>query len=237
MDNINYSVKKVNLYEQIADQLETAILAPDSFPEEKLPSEQTLAERFGVSRTVIREALKLLKERDLVDMRTGEGAFIVRPHSSSVTSVMNRIIQVDNIDDAQVHEARLALETASSRLAALNAGPEDIARLRAILDEMAEKKDDLPRRIQLDADFHIAVAASSKNRIMEIFVSVMNSLMKDFISRGIQYPGGNEDGIQRHRAIFQAIADHDPQRAEREMAEHLKVSRHNVETVEQQGRA
>lgn len=236
MEQINYTVKKVNLYEQIADQLETAILSPDSFPEERLPSEQTLAERFGVSRTVIREALKLLKERDLVDMRTGEGAFIVRPKSSSVYNVMNRIIQVDNIDDAQIHEVRLALETAACRLAAEHATAEDVERLRAIQDEMAGRKDDLPRRIQLDADFHIAVAETSKNKIMAIFISVMNDLLSSFIAKGVQYPGGNEDGVARHEAILQAIAAHDPERAEREMAEHLRVSRHNVETVERQAR-
>lgn len=231
MTKIDYSIKKVNLYEQIADQLERAILAHESFIDEKLPSEQTLAERFGVSRTVIREALKLLKERDLVDMRMGEGAFVIRPEPSSVTNVMNRLIQIDRIDDMQVHEARMAVEMASSRLAAQNALPEDIDRLQRILDDMVKEKDNLPKRIQLDADFHIAIAASSKNRIMEIFVSVMNSLIADFIAKGIQKPGSNEDGLIRHAAILQAIASHDPEQAEKAMAEHLQVSKCNVETM------
>lgn len=92
MQKINYSVQRVNLYESIADNLEQMILNDSSQIGQRLPSEQTLAENFGVSRNVVRESLKILKERHLVSLRTGEGAYIEKPDNRSLTELLNRII-------------------------------------------------------------------------------------------------------------------------------------------------
>ena len=74
MPQINYNVERVNLYESIANNLEEMILNDSSQIGQKLPSEQTMAANFGVSRNVIREALKILKERQLITLHIGEGA-------------------------------------------------------------------------------------------------------------------------------------------------------------------
>ena len=75
----DFAVSRVNLYEQIAGRLEEWILAHNFKEQEKLPSEQALAEEFNVSRNVVREALKLLKERGLVDSRNGTGSYVTKP--------------------------------------------------------------------------------------------------------------------------------------------------------------
>jgi len=98
LQKINYSVQRVNLYESIADNLEQMILNDSSQIGHRLPSEQTLAENFGVSRNVVRESLKILKERHLVSLRTGEGAYIEKPDNRSLTELLNRIILLDNVE-------------------------------------------------------------------------------------------------------------------------------------------
>ena len=87
-----FTVVKTNLYEQIADYLEDMILNNKTMQEEKkLPSEQALAVTFGVSRNVVREALKLLKERGLIELRNGTGAYITKPEASNISDVVSRI--------------------------------------------------------------------------------------------------------------------------------------------------
>ena len=89
VDNLRWEVKRTNLYEQVADELERAILETGlvSAGDDKLPSEQALGVKFGVSRTVIREALKLAKERGLIEQRTGEGSYITKPSPAAISSV------------------------------------------------------------------------------------------------------------------------------------------------------
>jgi len=233
MDAIDYKINRTHLYEQIAQILENAIIKPDSGMAEKLPSEQALADKFGVSRTVVREALKLLKERGLIELRNGEGSYITKPGSDTVSNAIQRIIHTDGISIDDVYNMRIILEVASCRLAALNASQEDLEKVQLILSEMESRKLDLPVRIGLDADFHIAIAHASRNRLLGMFVETMTALLTDVIGRGIQVPGGNEDGLMRHRSVLEAIRTGDPDTAENAIRDHLDVSRRNVKVVEE----
>ncbi len=236
METIDYKINRTHLYEQIAQILENAIIKPDSEMAEKLPSEQALADKFGVSRTVIREALKLLKERGLIELRNGEGSYITKPGSDTVSNAIQRIIHTEGISIDDVYNMRIILEVASCRLAALNASKEDLEKVQLILSEMESRKLDLPVRIRLDADFHIAIAHASKNRLLGMFVGTMTALLTDVIGKGIQVPGGNEDGLRRHRSVLEAIRTGDPDAAENAIRDHLDVSRQNVKVVEEMKR-
>lgn len=243
MKDIDYRLNRTCLYEQVADMLEQSIIdsgspsvradekTGDDLKEKKLPSEQMLAKNFGVSRTVIREALKILKERGLIDLRTGDGAYLAKPRFNAISNVVNRIILLDNISDEEIYGMRLILETASCRLAAIRASKVSMESLKKILDEMRSKMNDIPARVQLDADFHIAIAKMSGNRLLWKFVETMTVLLRDFISKGIMMPGSNEDGLIRHAAIIEAIGSGNPDLAEAAIRDHLDVSRRNVQTV------
>lgn len=233
MEGIDYTINRTSLYEQIADNLEQAIVQPDAEVAKKLPSEQKLAKKFGVSRTVIREALKLLKERGLIVLRNGEGSYISKPRPDVVSNAVQRIVQMDNISADEIYNMRIILEVAACRLAARNASEEDLEALHGILSEMETRKLDLPVRIKLDADFHIAIAYAGKNRLLGMFVETMTALLRDFIGKGIRVPGGNEDGLMRHRAVLASLETRDPDVAERAIRDHLDVSRQNVRSVEE----
>jgi len=237
VESPNWEVKRTNLYEQIADALENAILQTgisalaegESHSEDKLPSEQALAVKFGVSRTVIREALKLVKERGLIEQRTGEGSYITKPSPGAVSNVMSRMILMDNIGDDEIVDVRGILEIASCRLAAVNADEADIAQMQSTLDAMKEHWDDNEAMIRMDTDFHIAMAKASKNKLLGILIEAMTVLIRKFIRKSIYAPGAKPDGMMRHALIMDAIKSRDPDVAEAAIRNHLEVSRQNVE--------
>ena len=224
MQKINYHVERTNLYESIADNLEAMILNDSSQIGQRLPSEQTLATNFGVSRNVIREALKILKERHLICLKTGEGAYIEKPDNRSITELLNRIILMDKIEHSQILEIRMILETNACRLAAVRNKPEAFDVLEEINDSMLKYKDDINKRISLDIQFHITIAKLSQNLLFELFVQSMTNLLAPILRTALIPEGGNEDGIQFHKQIIETLRSGDGDKAEEIMRKHLSLS-------------
>lgn len=224
MQKINYSIQRVNLYESIADNLEAMILNDSSQIGQRLPSEQTLAENFGVSRNVVRESLKILKERHLVSLRTGEGAYIEKPDNRSITELLNRIILMEKIEHGKVLEMRMILETEACRLAAERNEAEAFDILNEINDSMLKYKNDIEKRISLDLQFHITIAKLSHNPLLELFVQSMANLLSPILRTALIPEGGNEHGIEFHRQIIDVLRSHDGKAAEGIMRQHLAAS-------------
>jgi GntR family transcriptional repressor for pyruvate dehydrogenase complex len=224
MDKINYTVNKTNLYEQIAETLEQAIIGSE-IKAEKLPSEQELSKRFKVSRTVIREALKVLKERGLIQSRNGEGSYISKPNTDIISSAINRIVQMDNISNDDLHNMRLILETAGAALAALNADPEETECLENILEQMYDESLPLEKRISLDADFHISIARASGNELLGVFVDIMTLLLKNYMSLGVFDGSRIRNTLGQHKKILDAIKNHESNKAEKAIYDHLIAAR------------
>jgi GntR family transcriptional repressor for pyruvate dehydrogenase complex len=223
-----FKLEKVNYYEQIADILEESILNQQEMSKGKLPAENELARQFNVSRTIIREALKLLKERGFVEMKTGGGSYIRRPKASTLSEVLKRFIRLDKISDEDIYVIRYALESTACKIAAEHATKEELDHIEAINNEMELHKEELERRVQLDCDFHIAIARASGNVLLAVFIESMNAVLQNVIRRGVILPGKNDDGIMRHRKILAALGKRDPDLAETAMKEHLDVSWENV---------
>ena len=231
METIDYNVSKINLYEQIANTLEQAIIHSDN-KTEKLPSEQELSSQFKVSRTVIREALKVLKERGLIDSRNGDGSYVSRPSTDNFSSVLNRIIAIDNISNDDLHCMRLILETAAAKLAAINIKKTDVDHLESILEKMLDTSLSLEQRVRFDADFHITIARSSGNVLLGVFLECMTILLKEYMFKGISGVSGMKKTIVQHRKVLQAIKARDPLAAEEAIGEHLTASRKHVGNYE-----
>ena len=115
----NFTIVRAKLSEQIADRLEDMILNEELEDSEKLPSEQTLAENFNVSKNVVRESLNTLKERGLVETRNGAGNYVTKPKADNLSDVISRMIVLDNIDYRQIYDTRIVLETSACRRAAM----------------------------------------------------------------------------------------------------------------------
>lgn len=220
-------VSKVTLCEQVADKIEQAILS-HGIESDRLPSENALAEQFGVSRTIIRESLKLLKARGLVSSRVGGGAYITKPQPSDISEMLLRIIRMDNISDDEVFSMRIVLEVAAGRSAASRITDEELATMEELVNQMEVNMGNLPQRIDWDIAFHIAMGKYSGNRVLGVIQESLTEVLRYVIQRGIQANGGNEDGVLRHRRILDALRSHDPDRVEEEILDHLERSRQNV---------
>lgn len=224
-----YVIVKANLYEQIADRLEEIILGEDMREEDKLPSEQALAEKFNVSRNVIRESLKILKERGLIDSRNGTGSYITKPEASNLSDVINRMVVLENMDFKDIYDVRIILETAACKRAAKNITDEEINHMEELLERLKDRNISVEERRELDFAFHIAIAAATGNTLLVVFVQTMKNVFIDMIEKGIFIEGGIDDATLRHQNILTALKQRDPEQAEAMMYEHLHFSKKHVE--------
>lgn len=222
------AVSRVNLYEQIADKLEQLILNAE-YTEEKLPSEQALAEQFAVSRNVVREALKILKERGLIESRNGTGSYITKPEAANLSDVISRMVVMDHIDYRAIYDVRIILETAACRSAAEQVTTGQLLQMEGLLERLKDRTLTVKERRETDFAFHEAIAEATGNPLLAVLVRAMKNIFIEMIEKGIFITGGIDDAIMRHARIMDALKVHDPQGAEAAMFDHLQFSKKNVE--------
>ncbi|NLF29175.1 MAG: FadR family transcriptional regulator, partial [Clostridiales bacterium] len=154
-----------NLYEQIADRLEREIISLYAVGQ-RLPSEQRLAERYQVSRTIMREAMKLLKERGLVDSRAGSGAYIKHPEAQNISEMLARIIKLDGIPFHDIYDFRSVLEIAAIRRAVESVTEAELEEMDLLLERLTDRSLDADARRDLDFELHLAIARASRNPLL-----------------------------------------------------------------------
>ncbi len=233
MINFEGEVTRSTLCEQIVEKIEKAIISEDLY-KETLPSEQALCEHFGVSRTIIREALKILAARGLVQSKAGGGSYVTKPQADDISKLLIRIIRMDKISDYDVCQMRLILDVAAARAATARITDEELKELDEQVDSMEENMYDLPVRVDKDVEFHTMIGKFSGNSFLALIVESMTDVLRNFIQRGIETSGGNEDGIYRHRMILDALRTRDPDKVEINVRKHIEHSLENV-VIQQQG--
>lgn len=220
------AVKKENLYEVIADRIEGMILDNRLHPGDKLPSEPELAESFGVSRNVMREAMKALKERDLIVQRNGDGSYIAKPDSHSMIAVLNRIITINNIQYSDVYEMRLILEPAATAKVARSITAGQIAQLERLIDKMVESESDYIARADYDLQFHRQIIEYAGNPLLTCVYESVTDLLKPILEHGLlTEKSGHLNGIMWHKRIVDNLRQGDDKLAEANMRQHLEVSK------------
>lgn len=222
-----YTLNRVNLYEQVADHIEQMILDGDDsqWGEGKhLPPEQEMADQFGVSRNVVREAIKLLKERGLAEPRNGVGVYITRPDAGRLSAFMYRFVLMNHIDAKPIYETRILLETYNARMAAGRCTEEDLEKMRALLKRMEDRTMSVNERREKDFLFHVAIAEAAGNPINLFLTTAMRDIFIAMIEKGIFNSGGIEDACERHQRIMRALEAHDSEEAEAAMRDHLTFS-------------
>ena len=220
----NSDIKYRNLYEQIADSMEEMIFE-GGIDDMRLPTEFELAEKYEVSRSVIREALKILNERGLVSMRAGDGTYVNIPKSEAISRVLGRVMRFNRVSDDKITKVRLLLETKTAEEAAINATDEDIALLEELNKQMELHHDNLEIRVNRDCEFHTAIAKISRNELLEFMVESLTELLKEYIKERIALnTGGSEGGIKYHKKIIKAIKEHDVKKSKTLMKGHIEES-------------
>src|SRR4051794_16158591 len=197
-------IERKRLPELVANQIEEAIIAGEYPVSSQLPSEQQLANQFGVSRNVVREAFKFLKERGLISIMNGSGAYVSRPSSEQTSSALGRYMRLLGAHDSieMLYEARHLLEGANVRLAALRADANDLQTLSECLQRMREHAGSIERWSEADLDFHLAIAKATHNPFLAVLLEPFVDQLRGVIAEGYLVPGAVERGLQAHIKLF-----------------------------------
>jgi len=218
------------LYEQIVQQIEESILKGALKPGDQLPAERDFARQFGVSRTAVREAVKALREKGLVEAYPGRGTFVTNGTPPSVRQSLGRMMRADQPEGtAQLVEVREILEPEIAGLAASRADEEAIATMREAIEVMDNTKDDPEGFIEADLDFHLALAEAAANPLILSLIDSIVAVLRDQRMTIFKVDGGPERGQYHHKKILEAIERHDPQGAREAMRAHLKQVREDSE--------
>ena len=217
------SVKRMPLYEQIANQLEELIIANKLQPGDRLPSERELAERLGVGRPAIREATRVLQDRGLVELKPGSGTYVCELSNSAISQSIERFFSSQQSPVLELQEIREIMEPELAALAAERATPQDIERMEQALAYIEADPSDLDRYIEGDAEFHITLVEAAQNKMLSAIYAPMIAMMKDAIREVTLHmveAGQHDPG--RHREILEPIKARRPEEARRAAREHLK---------------
>lgn len=211
--------------EQIAEQLRAAMIDGSLKPGDRLPSEPELAEGFGVSRPTVREAMKILRGQGV--LRTSRGAkgghFVHHPQTQDIAESLGETyclwFDIGDISVAEVDEAREVVERACVQLAAMRRTHEDIAKMGRLLDSASQSELSIEDFLQLEVEFHQAIAVAAKNRLLNLPMQAIH-MVRPRTNRLLKRHN-RESILEQHVALYEAIAKGDPQEAETAFNNHL----------------
>ncbi|MGH2930571.1 MAG: FadR/GntR family transcriptional regulator, partial [Solirubrobacteraceae bacterium] len=231
-------VRPNSLTSQVESLIEEMCTGRDARPGDELPPEGQLAERFGVSRAVVREAMRAAEAQGFVRTRQGKPAVISEPNAQPVEDFAIRSVLRDNRSARELTEVRKALEVHSARLAALRvrawrdeardgADPitAAIADARSALEAHRDCPYDAPERAAVDVEFHHALAAIGGNAMLGQILTALDSALHD--SREEHHHAavraGDDPAVfyNQHREVLEAVLSGDPLRAVAAMESHL----------------
>lgn len=223
------AIQTSRLYEQIIEQIQNQIVEGKIRPGDRLPSERELAEQFGVSRTAVREAVKALREKRLVEIQPGRGTFIT-DITGSTSEVMrdslSLIVKVglDNNLDKLV-QVRTLLEPGIAALAAEMATKADLETMQRTVEVMDAAMDDADVFVEADLEFHLALARATQNPLIPILLDPIMDSLRGQRKRIFLVEGGPQRGQYHHKRILAAIIKHNPLAASKAMYAHLEQVR------------
>lgn len=244
-------VRPNSLTSQVESLIEEMCTAPDARPGDELPPEGQLAERFGVSRAVVREAMRAAEAQGFVRTRQGKPAVISEFNAQPVEDFAIRTAARDNRSALELTEVRKALEVHSARLAAQRVGrwldqardDEDVAAAIAAARGALEAHRDCPyeahERTAVDVAFHHALAGIGGNAILGQMLAALDTALRE--SRVEHHRAALRRGDDpvvfhnEHREVLEAILSGDPQRAVSVMESHLDLSLREIESRPQRG--
>ncbi len=220
-------IQSERLYERIVDQIERRILAGDLKIGDQLPAERELAEQFAVSRTAVREAIKALREKGLVEIRLGRGTFVTSGAAGAVRRSLGLLLKTEN-GFVNLEEVREILEPEIAALAATRISEEYITAMTEAVETMDTALDNVEIFVEADLDFHLALAEATQNPIIPSLMDSIIDLLREQRKRTGNVEGGLARGQYHHKKILEAVIQRDPQAARKAMQDHLQQVREDT---------
>lgn len=226
------AVSRSRTYELVLQRIEEQIVAGNLRVGDRLPAERDLAAQLRVSRSSVREAVRILQAQGVLTSGVGTGAdagtVVTALPAEALTRVLHLHLALSSFSLAEMVDARVTLERSSVRLAARDATEEDLAEMRRLLAAMADPGLTRIRFNDLDIAFHVAVARASHNRLVsDVTVALRNSLrqhLQQAFDRVQDWPSLRDGLVRDHRAIYAAVLARDADTAAARVEAHIRES-------------
>ncbi|MGH9436609.1 MAG: FadR/GntR family transcriptional regulator [Terriglobia bacterium] len=217
-------VVRVNLSEQVAMQIASRISSGRWKDGDRLPSEAELCKTLHVGRSTLREALRSLAFVGMVRMKAGEGTYVSHAPTKLLESIFAHGMLATEQAVTDLCETRVLLETELVALCAQKASRTELERLETLVGEMglaAGGPED--NCLKLDLEFHLQIAAASKNEVMAQLLRTIRQLLEEYIVKSLQLTNAQQLAYEGHMKIVEALKARDSRRARVVMREHLRL--------------
>jgi GntR family transcriptional repressor for pyruvate dehydrogenase complex len=220
-------LRRKHLHEQIADSMQS-MMADGQLPRgSQLPPERELARLLGVNRSTLREAIRLLEQRGLIQMKVGSGTYVTEEIPPSIMAdCIERQFVFGHCSHEDLVTLREVLEPGVAAVAAERATAEDLEVMQSLVEriEAAFAQADNIKHSEADTEFHVALAVATHNELIAtISEGLQQVMLKWMLAQGEAFHF--QDGTDSHRALYEAIAAHDPVRAREAMEFHMTTTR------------
>jgi GntR family transcriptional repressor for pyruvate dehydrogenase complex len=210
--------------DQVVERIRDVITEQTIAAGERLPGELELVEQLQVSRPVLREALARLQGLGLIEIQRGNGTFVAsRDRLANCVQLLRTAVTLAPRELLSYAELRAAVEVQAVRQAAERATDEDVAELKRMLKELNSVDRPYEELLEIDFRFHRRILQAAGNELMQNLMEVIYEFVVTQMAQTTPSPRENKLGRRLHREIVAAIADHDPDAAERAMREHMEV--------------
>jgi len=222
-------LKHTLLAEQVQEQIYHYIVDTPLELGSKLPNEFELGEKFGVGRSTIREAVKILSSKGIVEVRHGSGTYVVSTKQENPDPLGLRDVEDKKALALDLVNLRLILEPGIAELAAQNATQEDIAKLRQLCDKVEREIENGERYLEDDIAFHTCVAECSKNKVVEQLIPIIDTAV--MLNVNVTHKRLMRETTETHRAVLEAIEERDSIGARTAMTMHLTYNRNLIKKM------
>jgi GntR family transcriptional regulator, transcriptional repressor for pyruvate dehydrogenase complex len=219
------------LYQRITDHVRELIETEQLRPGERLPAERELAQMLGVSRVPIRESMRALAAQGLIEIRRGQGMFVVSRDVQATIDQLASVLLKQRAAFEELFAVRRLLEPAAAEWAATRGEPDDFVTLERIVSDMETAggldPPDFDTVGERDTQLHVEIAAAADNRVLVRIMQAIQDLHREQLETSQRYAGRLTETLKDHRRIVDAIVARDPVEAHEAMSEHLR----NAETA------
>lgn len=223
--------------DKIIRQIKELITSGQLNPGDKLPPERKLAERLGVGRSNVRDAIKKLEFYGILKTLPQSGTIVAGMGITALEGLITDVLRIENSDFASLVETRVLMETESAKLAALRRTNQDIKDIQEALEAYENKVSLNQQAVEEDLMFHLKIAEASKNTVLKSLMLIITpDIINNFIKLDICKDDRPEDALSEHKIIMKHIVEQDPEKAAAAMRTHLKdVFEYSQSLKQQQG--
>ena len=226
--------REPRLYERVVDKILSLISTGAWKSGYRLPPERELSEAFGVSRTVVREAIKALEARGVLESVAGSGVSVRLADFDMVSRSLQTYMQLSKRVDFEIrlNEVRRVLEVEMVALAASRRTPEQLEKLHEICQQMRASGNTAKVMAELDFQLHVTLAEATQNDLFKVLLApLINQLRDQIILTWEDFPRPVNEVFDQHESIVSAVESGDAEAARQAMLRHLIYSRNVLEEI------